>query len=762
MEQKVPPGLFATLSSLVDQPQVITTGRKKLSSRYRDNKGKDGDKVSGSKPGRRRDRAKVTAFHEESIVRYLSGEAGRPLTVRELGDNLNIPRSERRTFRATLDRLTESGQLIRIKGGRFALPSKVHLVTGSIQITSNGDGYVTSESGDEQVRVPSSLMGGAMDGDTVVARVERQAYRGRKAGGRVIRVVKRSRREIVAYYEEEEGLGTAHPQDDRIVPIIVIPSGKNAGAKPGQLVVVKVTSYPEKGRLARGEVKKVLGDPDTLQTQTQAVIRSLELPHRFESKVRSEASALPKSPSKKSIFGREDLRSFPFVTIDGVKAKDFDDALFAKSASEGCIDLFVSIADVSHYVAPGSAIDLEARKRGNSVYFPETVIPMLPERLSNDLCSLKPGEDKLTFTCEIRIGPDGNPLRFRLYESVIRSAARLTYRQVEDHLTGITLLPSANEKILDNLGQLHDTYLRLEKRRLGRKSLDFDLPEPEVVLGITGHVENVYRAVRYTSHRLVEECMLLANEIVGGVLRESGAGGIYRVHEKPTPQRITELNGLLSSLGYSVPPSASKAGSFRSILEKAKGTGKERFLNTVILRSMMRARYSPDPDGHFALALSDYTHFTSPIRRYADLEVHRILKGILGCTEPYSSTDAKSLTEHISETEQIAETAHRDLLAWLRTKFMEDKVGQIFHGMVSAVTSFGLFVELEEFFIEGLVHLSTLHNDYYRFHEDKLMLVGENTGIVFTIGDQVSVEVVDVNLARRHVDFKLVENKLER
>lgn len=722
-----------------------------MSSMYRDKK-KNRKRIRGENP----------AFDEAKVVRFLSGDAGRPLTVGEIGDELNIPRPERRSLRAALNRLVASGKLIRIKGGRFVQPSKVHLITGTIQITSSGSGYVTPETDGEDVRISASQLGGAMDSDTVVVRVERQPDRGWKASGRVIRIVKRARKELVAYYDEDEGLGTAHPQDDRIGPAIFIPPGMSSGAKPGQLVVVRLTTYPEKGRVARGEVKQVLGDPDTLETQTLAVIRSKELPHRFGRKVLSESSNLPKEPSKKDIAGRKDLRSLPFITIDGVKAKDFDDALFARTAEGGAIDIYVSIADVSHYVRPGSAIDQEARHRGNSVYFPESAIPMLPERLSNGLCSLRPGEDKLTFTCQVRIGPDGNPVRYRLYESVIKSAARLTYRQVEDHLTGVTPLPEAHSKVLGSLELLEEAYRRLEKRRRLRKSLDFDLPEPEVVLGITGHVENIYRAVRYTSHRIVEECMLLTNEIVGEMLRESGSGGIYRVHEQPSAERIKELNGLLASLGYRVPVSASQPGPFRSILEKAKGTGRERFLNTVILRSMMRAHYSPEPAGHFALALADYAHFTSPIRRYADLEVHRVLKGILGYTKPFSSTDAEALCDHISETEQTAEAAHRDLLAWLRTKFMEDKVGQTFRGVVSAVTSFGLFVELEEFFIEGLVHLSALHNDYYRFHEDRLMLVGENTGTVFRIGDRVTVEVADVNLARRHVDFKMVEENGER
>ncbi|MGD8353841.1 MAG: ribonuclease R [Pseudomonadota bacterium] len=735
-----------------------------MSSRYKGKKSKGkGRKEKGEAEGsaarphrdKKKGKGQIPHFGEEEIVRFLSGEAGRPMTVRELGDELNVPRENRRSFRAVLDRLTEGGQLIRIKGGRFALPSRIHLVTGDIQITSSGDGYVTSEKNGNDVRIPSSLLGGAMNSDTVVVRVERQAYKGRRAGGRVIRIVKRARREIVAHYEEDEGLGTAYPQDDRIVPAVIIPPGKNAGAKTGQLVVVRITTYPEKGRLARGEVKQVLGDPDTLETQTLAVIRSNELPYRFNRKVRTEAAALPDKPAKKDLSGREDLTAFPFVTIDGANAKDFDDALFAQDAPDGHIDLYVAIADVSHFVQAGSAIDQEARKRGNSVYFPESVIPMLPEKLSNRLCSLRPGENRLTFTCHVRIDTKGRPVMYRLFESIIKSAARLTYRQVEDHITGVRLLQGRDTKALVSLDLLTEVYRRLEKRRSGRKSLDFDLPEPEVVLDITGHVENVYRAQRYTSHRLVEECMLLANEIVGSILRDSGAGGVFRVHEKPGAEKIKELNVLLSRLGYQVPASVSKPAALKIILEDARGTGPERFINTVILRSMMRARYSPEPAGHFALALDDYAHFTSPIRRYADLEVHRILKGIFGYSRPYKITDPVELCEHISKTEQTADAAQRDLLAWLRTRFMEDKIGQTFHGVVSAVTSFGLFVELQEYFIEGLIHLSSFHDDYYRFHEERLMLIGENTGTVFQIGDQLVVEVVDVNLARRHVDFRL-------
>ncbi len=687
---------------------------------------------------------------------FLSGEAGRPLTARELEEEMEIPKAERRSFRSVIDNLVDSGLLIRIKGGRFASPSRVNLVTGRIQITGYGDGFVAPDDGTADVHVSAAQLGGAMDGDTVVVRVERQPSRGRKADGRVIRVVERARMEVVAFFEQEEGISMAHPQDPRTGSAVLIPPGKEGDAHPGDLIVVSLTAYPERGRLARGSVAEVLGDPLSLEAQTGAVIHSQGLPHRFPKKALSEAASLSRKPEPEDLKGREDLRHLPFVTIDGVKAKDFDDALFAILDADGSIDLYVSIADVSHYVPPGSAMDKEALHRGNSVYFPESVIPMLPERISNGLCSLRPGETRLSFTCQIRVDRKGNPVDHRLYPSVIRSAARLTYRQVEDYLTGQKGLPGEADAALESLAALETVFRRLEKRRRARNSLDFDLPEPEVVLNLTGQVENIYRAERYSSHRLVEECMLLANEIVGNVLKTSGRGGVFRVHEPPTPERIQELNLLLASQGLRVPASASTPAPFARILDKAVEDGKGRFLNTVILRSMMRARYSPDPLGHFALALTDYAHFTSPIRRYADLVVHRILKGLLGFSSPWAPADPEPLCAHISDTERRAEAAHRDLLAWLRTKFMAERIGEAFAGVISAVTSFGFFVELEEYFIEGLVHLSALHDDYYTFHEDRLLLIGENTGRVFAIGNRVKVEVADVNLARRHVDFHLV------
>jgi len=712
-------------------------------------------KYHRKKTKRESDGGKGIFQKKPTVLAFLREQAGRPLTPRELARQTGIPPSEGRAFRAMLNSLVASGDLVRIKGGRYAVPGKINLVPGKVRITGFGDGMVTPEDGNPDIAIPSSRLGGAMDGDAVMVRVERQPRDGRKASGRIIRITERAHRDVVALYGEENGIGIAHPQDDRIGPPILIPPGENAGSIPGQLVVVRITEFPTQGKLAKGAVRETLGDPKTLEAQTKAVIRSMGLPFRFPRKVVSENSSIPAGLADTDLSGRKDLRQLPFVTIDGEKAKDFDDALFARRGESGAMEVFVSIADVSHYVTPGSETDLEARLRGNSVYFPETVIPMLPEKLSNGLCSLKPRKDRLSFTCQVLIDSDGEPVEHHLFPSVIRSAERLTYKQVEDHLAKTGPSIKSKKEVLDSLEALAEVHRRLEGRRNRRQSLDFDLPEPEVVISATGEIEDIFRAKRYLSHRIVEECMLLANEIVAGVLMENGGPGIFRIHETPDPDKVQNANRLLAPLGFTLPASPSSPRPFRRILEEGRGAPGERFLNTVILRSMMRACYSPEPLGHFALALKDYTHFTSPIRRYADLEVHRFLKGILGISKPHVSENLEPLCAHISETERQAEEAEREILAWLRTTFMAERIGQSFAGVISSVLPFGFFVELDEYFIEGLVHLSSLHDDYYIYDEDRLILTGENTGNIFRIGQKVQVIVSNVNVNRRQVDFSL-------
>ncbi|HDL53128.1 MAG TPA: ribonuclease R [Proteobacteria bacterium] len=724
----------------------MKTRRDKLSRR-----------TSSGKPGVKKKR--LSNPYSETILQFLGGKSTRPLLHRDIFVALKVPADDKRTFTRALNALVRAGSVIRIKGGRYALPSMVHLVTGTLRINSVGRGLLIPEDDTGEVAVPPTYLNSAMHGDRVIVRVERSARHG-KPFGRVIRIVDRAHQQIVAYFNKAGDASFGKPYDSRLGREVIIPKGSEGGALPGQMVVVEITRYPERGIAATGAVVEVLGYPDDPGSETMAVVHAFKIPHRFPDAAIKASAALTGPVPRGSLKERQDLRDLDFVTIDGVGAKDFDDALYAERSTSGVITLFVAIADVSHFVRTGTPADREAFRRGNSVYFPDMVIPMLPERLSNDLCSLKPHVDRLTFTCRVEVDRAGNLSGHRLFPGVIRSAARLTYREVENYFSGDdgdNQFPANQGPVVQNLDCLHELFGRLVKRRRDRNSLDFDLPEPEVVLDSLGHVENIYRSSRYTSHKVVEECMLLANEVVARTLRESESPGIYRIHEPPDKERVEELNHLLAALGYNVPPALARSPQpFKRILADSRGSIQERFLNTVILRSMMRAQYSTIPSGHFGLALGDYTHFTSPIRRYADLMIHRILKGIMGFAAPVQTTDLEAICAHVTETEHIAESAERDILSLFRARFMEDKVGQEFSGVLSGITSFGFFVELQEFFVEGLVHLSSLNDDYYRFNERGLTLIGEHSGRIFRIGDAVTVRVLHVDASRRHIDFEIV------
>ncbi len=710
-------------------------------------------RYSSKRPGRTK--GQQGRRHNDRILGFLGEESDRPLLAKELSDALKVPSNERRSFTRALNSLVDSGAVIRTRGGRFALPSKIHLITGAIQMNREGTGILIPDDGSQRVSVPPANLKSAMHGDRVVVRTEKKDYRGRSIG-RVVRIIERGNPDLVAHFDHADGISFGRPYDSRLSADIIIPPGSEEGAVPGQLVVLELTDFPSRGRPARGKVVEVLGHPEDPGSETKAVIHSHHIPHRFPEAALKSASTITGAVPGGSLRDREDLRDLNFVTIDGARARDFDDALYARKGKDGKITLYVSIADVSYFVRPGSPLDREAFRRGNSVYFPDTVVPMLPERISNDICSLNPDKDRLAFTCQVEVDTRGNPAEYSFYTSVIRSAARLTYRQVEDYFTGSRQTLEKGAQVTGNLDTLRDLFDRLSRRRLGRGSLDFDFPEPAVVLDTMGHVENIYRAERYTSHRLVEECMLLANEVVARFIRESDVPGVYRVHNPPDKSRIEDLNLVLSALGLSIPPSSAHTPRpFTRIIDDVRGTGKERFINTVILRSMMRAQYSPSPEGHFGLALADYAHFTSPIRRYADLMVHRILKGLLGIGEPGELKNLDGICGHITETERTAESAERDILSLYRARFMEDKLGEEFEGFITGVTSFGLFVELNEFYVEGLVHLTTMHDDYYHFREQNLMLVGEHTGRTFRIGDPVKIRVIKVDSARRHIDFEI-------
>jgi len=649
-----------------------------LSSRY-------SKKGSSKKTSSSRDHGKL-------ILDYLAKSSKRPLLAGELIRALNIPPQDRRGFSRTLSTLVRKGRIIRIKGKRYALPAKIRLDTGTMKINSEGLGIFTPDDDSQRAMINPSRMKGAMDGDKVVVRVEGHFFRG-KPSGTVVRIVERSRTEIVARLLKERAVLFARPYDSAVRGDVIIPPGSEMGASSGQMTVVKITEYPTRNNPAVGEVIEVLDSGDSLQTEIMAVIHTHSLPHRFPEEALEQTRKMTGAVPEGSSRDRQDLRDLPFITIDGASARDFDDAIYAKENADGTIMLYVSIADVSYFVRPETPLDTEARRRGNSVYFPDMVIPMLPERLSNDLCSLNPDVDRLTFTCEVKMDHEGNPIDSKVYTSIIRSRARLTYASVEVYLKE-GKSREVTESISSILDTLNGVYERLLKRRMKRDSLDFDFPEPQVSLDSRGHIENVYRAPRYSSHRLVEECMLLANEIVAIRIREAEVNGVFRVHEPPGDDRIEDLKGTLSAIGIGLSQSVSGSPApFRNILKEARGTPMERFLNTIILRSMKRAVYSEEPDGHFALALEDYTHFTSPIRRYADLLVHRILKGLLGLDAPLKLKNLTDVCEHISfsVTELGGCSKGRPGNDESHAHGRQDRRG-VFGSTISGITSFGFFV----------------------------------------------------------------------
>ncbi len=686
-----------------------------------------------------------------------------PPMADELVGRLSLPPAARRAFRRALAEMIASGEVILIKGGRLALPARVSLLTGRFRLRTDGFGAVTleprpgatSEGERQELLIPPALAKGAMHGDLVAVRPEGRGVRGRPSGA-VAQVLERAHKQLVGVLERRGEMAFIRPSDPRLGGEVAVPRGGTGRARDGQVVVADMVEYPTGAAPGQGKVSEVLGFPGDPGVETASVVHAHGLPARFPAEVARQAESIPE-PGPADLAGRVDLRSLPLVTIDGEKARDFDDALAAFPQPDGTTRLLVAIADVSHFVLPGTPLDREAARRGNSVYFPDLVVPMLPERLSNGLCSLVPGEDRLAFACEAFLAADGTVLRHRFLPAVIKSAARLTYPQAQRFLDGETEAIPAPAR--ESLRALAETARTLAAVRRAAGSLDFDLPEPDITLDMTtGAVEAIARAERLFTHRLVEECMLLANRLAAGDLLAAGVEAVYRVHEPPMRDSVEELNALLGPLGHHLPPEPSPSD-FAAVLATAAGTVRERFLNTVVLRSLKRAVYTTRPLGHFGLALAHYTHFTSPIRRYADLLVHRLHRHLLDPDRLAPPRELEAVCEAITGTEGDAAEAEREVVSALRARFMEDKVGEEYAGVISGVASFGFFVELADYFVEGLVRLSSLGDDYYVFRDQELALAGEHSGRTFRLGDPVRVVVARVDVARRHIDFALAGEK---
>ncbi|NWG04858.1 MAG: ribonuclease R [Syntrophaceae bacterium] len=692
-------------------------------------------------------------------------EEDRPLLLREILRRLGLQKEQRGRAREILRELADEGKIVRIRGNRYGLPSKMSLIIGKVKAHPNGYGFVIPEKeGEGDVFISPRNLKEAMHGDRVVARIESIRKKGKE--GSVIRILERKTRKVVGRFMRGKNYSYVIPEDERILQEVFIPDGETKRARPNQMVVAEITRYPTERARPEGRVSHILGYPDDPEIEPQIIIHKYDLPHRFSSAALKEAQHLPPAPSPTEYRERVDLRDIPTFTIDGENAKDFDDAVSIEREKDGKLKLYVSISDVSHYVKEETSLDEEAYVRGTSVYFPDRAISMFPPELSNQICCLHPRLDRLTLTTELSYDENGESKEVRFYPSVIRSHERLTYTLVRKILVdGDVELRNKFRHLLPSLELMANLSQELRRKRMGRGAIDFDLPEPEVILNLQGETEDIIRAERNLAHQIIEEFMIAANEAVAHFMKEKGCPFVYRVHEPPQKESIDEFRRFISHLGYkSIRPDHGMGKefdhspkAFQKILSDVKGRPEERVVNDVLLRSMKWAKYSAKNIGHFGLASEGYTHFTSPIRRYPDLIVHRLLKRVLSNREiKISEETLAQRADHLSNRERVAMEAEREILDRYRVRFMKDKIGEEFEGIISGVTAFGFFVELRDIFVEGLVRVTSLHDDYYHYHEDKYCLVGERTHKRFRIGDPIKVKVERVDVERRHIDFGLV------
>ncbi|MDA0999904.1 MAG: ribonuclease R, partial [bacterium] len=703
---------------------------------------------------------------EQAALSLLSRE-GRPMAVREIVNILKIPANERPALRKKMRALAEAGTLVRVRA-RYALPESLSLCRGVFRGHRQGYGFVLPAPGSAEekkgdVFISRSRTRGAMDGDQVSARVEKVGEDGRREGS-IVSIDVRAHSSLVGRLVVEGRRAWVEPQDTHISHPVYLPAGGWKGVRRGEWVEVEITRFPGPRTEAQGNILRAFGYPEDPAAEQRMIIAKYGLREDFPVKVLKEAEEW-RAPRESDPLpeGVEDLRDLTVLSIDPRTARDRDDALSIEALEGGVRRLGVHIADVSHYVPAGTAIDGEASRRGNSVYFPDRAIPMLPPKLSGDVCSLSSGEVRRTLSAFLDFNAKGERVGFRLTFGWIRSRGQLTYHGAGAVLEGRQIPEEAEYRAAAGLKKELDEIAALSRllhaRRMTQGSLDFELPEAEVILDEKGAPRAIERAPRNAAHRLVEECMLAANCAVAEFLEKAGGAAVYRVHDAPVAEKLQAVRFVLAQLGLPAPQADALArpGALQEVLAAAAGKDIERFVNLVVLRSMRLARYAPAPGLHFGLGFSHYTHFTSPIRRYADLLVHRRLKRLLRGDRSRPNADALAEScAHISETERTAEAAERDMVAFHKALFMKDRVGERFSGHISGAAAFGIFVELADIFVEGMVPLAALADDYYRFIPEEFSVLGERTGRRFRLGDPVSVRVVGVDLGKREVEFELL------
>ena len=693
-----------------------------------------------------RQRSAAPESYGREIVAALE-HAGAPMRPAELMAGLGVGGRERSDFKRALAELERAGQVVQNRAGSFLSARRIAVVAGRIEGHRDGHGFLIPDDASPHVFLPAAEMRQVMHGDRASVRVAGQDPRGRPAGT-IVEVLERANRRIVGRLHKEHGVLFLVPEDRRIVQDILIPPTDTGKAKPGQVATVEIIAQPSKHAQPIGRVAEVLGNYADPGMEIEIALRKFDLPHEFSKKAQALARAMPDEVRAEDIKGRRDLRDLPFVTIDGETAKDFDDAVHAVREAGGKnagFRLRVAIADVSHYVRPGDALDADALERGTSVYFPRRVIPMLPEKISNGLCSLNPDVDRLAMVCDMAITPNGGIARYEFYAAVFRSKARLTY-------TGVWKALSDGSASAE-LKTLHELFKALFQERTRRGAIDFDSVETRMEFDAKGKILRIVPEVRNEAHRLIEECMLAANVCAGNFLSSRGHPALYRVHDVPAPEKVTALRAFLAELGLVLPGGEQpKPKDYAQILEKIRTRPDFLLLQTILLRSLKQAVYTPDNVGHFGLAFEAYAHFTSPIRRYPDLLVHRAIKAVLS-NQKMSGVDWEATGRHCSETERRADDASRDVENWLKCFYMQDHVGETFSGRVTGVTAFGLFVMLEDYYVDGLLHISELGRDYFRFEPTRHMLLGERTGKRYRLADQLKVKLVRVDLETRKIDL---------
>lgn len=698
----------------------------------------------------------------EALIDFMKEQAYKPMTLQELERAFEITKQDREAFAKLIKNMEKEGLIIKTRTEHYGVPERMGLVVGKLQGHPKGYAFVIPESERPDVFIPSFNLNGAMHNDRVIAKITNETQGGKKCEGEIIRILERANKQVIGSYEDSGRYGFVVPDEKRIYQDIFIPKGCSGGAKTGDIVIAEITVWPEKRRNPEGRIIEILGKKGEKGIDILTIIKKHGLPEEFPSKVEAYADGIEEKIPEKEYENRLDLRNLKIVTIDGEDAKDLDDAVSIEMLPNGNYYLGVHIADVSYYVKDKSPLDKEALRRGTSVYLIDRVVPMLPRKLSNGICSLNPKVDRLTLSCLMEIDHSGKVVDHTIAESIIRTSERMTYTNVTKIL--VDRDPEMLERydyLVDEFTMMEDLCKILYNKRIRRGAIDFDFEESKIFLDDTGKPVEVEPYERSISHRIIEEFMLVCNETIAEHMFWSSVPFVYRTHDEPDEEKLTIFNEFVYNLGYAVKWNQEiHPKALQEVIEKAKGKKEENVVSTLLLRSMKQARYTPECTGHFGLAAKYYCHFTSPIRRYPDLMIHRIIREFISGQlsekkiKKYSK-EVEYVSKQSSEMERLAQEAEREVDDLKKAEYMSERIGLEFNGIISSVTGFGMYVELPNT-IEGMVHISTLTDDYYIFDEKHFSLVGERTNKIYRLGDEVSVKVASVDLSAHQINFVLV------